>query len=143
MNIFEWFFSRFTRTAFKSDFVGGTVLKEIAPGKEHEAFNPLSYSKGATILLHLQQKLGKDTFRNRVRALVNEKAGDTITTEDVMESLGEKETLMPWLKQEGYPIVTVTVVNWVEDNLTIEISQRSSVNYSIKNLNFYYLDPES
>jgi aminopeptidase N len=136
-NIFEWFFSRFTRTAFKSDFVGGTVLKEIAPGKEHEAFNPLSYSKGATILLHLQQKLGKDTFRNRVRALVNEKAGNTITTEDVMESLGEKESLMPWLKQEGYPIVTVTVVNWVEDNLTIEISQRSSVNYSISNLHYF------
>ncbi|CBY16123.1 unnamed protein product [Oikopleura dioica] len=132
-NIFDWFFSRFTRTAFKSDFVGGTVLKEIAPGKEHEAFNPLSYSKGATILLHLQQKLGKDTFRNRVRALVNDNAGNTITTEDVIESLGEKETLMPWLEQDGYPIVTVTVVNWIEDNLTIEISQRSSVCYSISN----------
>ena len=125
-NIFEWFFSRFTRTAFKADFGNGSVLKEIAPGKEHEAFNPLSYSKGATVLLHLQQKLGFEVFRDRIRELISSKAGETIKTEDVLEAFEEKETILPWLEQEGYPIVTVRVVNWQNSNLTIEISQRSS-----------------
>lgn len=96
-------------------------------------FDPISYSKGASIIRMMQSFLSEKTFKEAMRKYLkdfqykNAERGDLWK---IMTEFGHRDKTLPedltvetvmdnWTKQAGYPVLSVT-----RENTTIHISQK-------------------
>ncbi len=99
-------------------------------GDIDNAFDGITYGKGAAVLRMLEAWLGEDTFRDAVRAYMKAHEYGNGRTEDLMEAfeaaskkpVGEVARL--FLDQPGTPLVRAEVVCDGEQPATLMLSQR-------------------
>ncbi|MFO0747660.1 MAG: M1 family metallopeptidase [Myxococcota bacterium] len=84
-------------------------------GDVYNAFDGITYSKGAAVLAMLESWLGPDVFRKGVQAYLAERAGGNATTADLMRHLAEASGGLPvarvaasFADRTGVPVVDVT-----------------------------------
>ena len=84
-----------------------------APREADAMFDVLTYEKGASVLRMLEQYLGRDIFRNGVRAYLRAHAYGNADTGDLWISLGREagqpvpEVMDGWIFRPGYPLLSV------------------------------------
>jgi alanyl aminopeptidase len=97
---------------------GGDVLN---------AFDGITYSKGAGVVRMIEAWLGADAFQAGVRAYLRDHAHANAVTADLVDALtrasGEPvgPVLASWLDQPGLPLVTARLV---QDGAAVELTQR-------------------
>jgi alanyl aminopeptidase len=97
---------------------GGDVLN---------AFDGITYSKGAGVVRMVEAWLGRDAFREGVRAYLREHAHGNAETADLLRALARvsgqpvDEVLRTWLDQPGLPVVTARLS---PDGLSVDLEQR-------------------
>ncbi|HSN26851.1 MAG TPA: M1 family metallopeptidase, partial [Kofleriaceae bacterium] len=75
-----------------------------------DAFDAISYEKGAAVLATLEAYVGADAWRDKLRAYVAAHAGGTVTTQDMLDAIGgdAAAALASYLEHPGAPVVDVT-----------------------------------
>ncbi len=102
-------------------------------GDVMNAFDGITYGKGAAVLRMLESWVGPDTFRAGVRAYMTEHAYGTATTADLMSALGAAskkpvaETARSFLDQPGTPLVTIDVKCEGEGPATLVLAQQRAL----------------
>lgn len=95
------------------------------PSDAEGMFDVLTYEKGASVLRMLEKYLGQDTFRSGIANYLNTHKFSNAETTDLWDALeqasGEpiSQTMVDWVFQGGYPIVSVEL-----SNNEITLSQR-------------------
>lgn len=90
------------------------VREQITRTEEAEdAFDPITYQKGAAILAMFERYLGEDAFRTGVRRHLERFANDSATTDDFLASLAQganRPEIVPAFKsfidRQGVPVVS-------------------------------------
>lgn len=104
--------------ALKLDALENTHPIEVEvrhPDEIRTIFDAISYEKGASVLLMLQNYLGAEAFRDGLRLYLKRHAYSNTDTVDLWAALEEvsqqpiKEFMGAWTSQPGYPIVNATV----------------------------------
>ena len=133
----EWqmwtqFVSQDTNAALSLDGLESSHPIEVPvkdPAEIREIFDAISYSKGGSVLRMLEQYLGGDTFRDGLRAYIDEHQYANARTEHLWKALegasGEPVTriMNSWTQQMGYPVVDVTTER-SGDGARVGLSQR-------------------
>jgi alanyl aminopeptidase len=94
------------------------------------AFDDITYGKGAAVLGMFESWVGNETFRNAIRAYLKGHAYTSATTSDFLESLnhGAKQDVgsafSTFLDQPGIPLVTVKSVGSSNGRRSAVLSQR-------------------
>ncbi|MEZ4432686.1 MAG: M1 family metallopeptidase [bacterium] len=102
-------------------------------GDVSNAFDGITYGKGAAVLRMLESWIGVEPFRDGVRAYLAEHAYGTATTADLMAALGEAskkpvaETARSFLDQPGTPLVGITVQCAAGKPATLALQQRRAL----------------
>ena len=80
-----------------------------------DAFDPITYQKGAAILAMFERYLGEDAFRAGVRRHMERFANDSATTDDFLSSLAQganRPEIVPafksFIERQGVPVVSAT-----------------------------------
>ena len=99
------------------------------PAEIRELFDAISYSKGGATLRMLEEFLGAEDFRKGLRAYINAHAYGNAQGKDLWQAL-EAASGKPviaimdsWIKQTGYPILTVDA-HRSGDDVRLSLSQR-------------------
>ena len=98
-------------------------------GDVYNAFDPITYSKGAAVLSMLESWLGEDTFKKGLRAYVKAHAHGVAKTPDLMAALeaasGKKvgEAVAMFLDQPGTPLVSVKLDCSTPSKPALELKQ--------------------
>ncbi|MCH8084400.1 MAG: ERAP1-like C-terminal domain-containing protein, partial [Myxococcales bacterium] len=80
------------------------------------AFNSITYQKGAGVIAMLERWLGADTFRDGIRVYIAENAYGNATTRDLTQALSKvsgRDVETPFesfLTQPGVPLLTTTLI---------------------------------
>ncbi len=83
------------------------------PAEIGELFDAISYNKGGAVLRMLEDFLGEDTFRQGIHHYLKSHQYGNARTEDLWASLDEvsgkpiTDIMNTWIKQAGYPVLTV------------------------------------
>ncbi|MDA0712534.1 MAG: M1 family metallopeptidase, partial [bacterium] len=94
----------------------------------HNAFDSITYAKGASVLTMFENYLGKSVFQASVQHHLNKFAFKTATADDFIESLTTvsqkkvREAFLSFIAQPGVPWVKSTVAQKGE-NSTLKLSQ--------------------
>lgn len=86
----------------------------LEPGQEAEVLDTISYIKGSSILRMISDYLGEDAFIEGLRTYVQRHAFGNTVTEDLWNALRDttgvdvKVIMDPFVKQVGYPVLTVS-----------------------------------
>lgn len=93
------------------------IRQPIASGGDvHNAFDSITYGKGAAVLRMLEAWIGRGAFRDGVRAYIRARPYGSATTDDLIEALEKTsgkpvgETARLFLDQPGTPLVTMNVI---------------------------------
>lgn len=98
----------------------------------HNAFDPITYSKGAGVLAMFEHWIGRDTFRDGVRQYIETHRDGNATTEDLLDALSHasgRDVAGPFetfLVQPGVPIIEARLV-CDETDASIRLRQRRYV----------------
>lgn len=110
------------------------IRQPIADGGDvSNAFDGITYGKGAAVLRMLESWAGVDPFREGVRAYIKAHAYGTGTTADLMGALETatgkpvSETARMFLDQPGTPLVTIDIVCADDGPATLRMSQQRSL----------------
>jgi alanyl aminopeptidase len=76
-------------------------------GQAMEAFDGITYQKGAAVLRMLEHHVGEDVFRKGVHAYLEKNAWGNATADDLLASIGARDLARPYLDQPGVPVVVV------------------------------------
>lgn len=104
--------------AFATDGLHNTRPIEFTVAKPSDAegmFDVLTYEKGASVLRMLERYLGPEVFRAGITRYLNSHRFANAETTDLWNALEEAssepiaETMVSWVFQGGYPIVSVTL----------------------------------
>lgn len=85
----------------------------IAPSDIEDMFDVLTYEKGASVLWMLEQHLGREPFRDGIRAYLAAHAYGNTETYDLWDALesatGEpvRRVMDAWIWQGGYPLIDI------------------------------------
>jgi puromycin-sensitive aminopeptidase len=115
----EWgvwmdFLTGTTNTALDLDELTSTHPVEVEVTDENqinEAFDAISYRKGASIIRMLAAYLGKDCLRKGLSAYLKKYAYSSASTADLWQSLQEASgkpvasTMCSWTQQPGFPLL--------------------------------------
>ena len=99
-----------------------------SPAEVEQLFDAISYSKGGSLIRMLEHFLGEKTFQSGLYQYLSKHQYSNASTDDLweaMESASNKpvKTIMDtWLKQMGYPVVTINSIQ-SENSNKLEISQ--------------------
>ncbi|MCA9539519.1 MAG: M1 family peptidase, partial [Myxococcales bacterium] len=111
-----------------------SIRQPIAHGGDvHNAFDGITYGKGAAVLRMLESWIGRETFRDGVRAYLAAHAYGTATTSDLLEALARQsgkpvaETAKWFLDQPGTPLVQIDVLCTEGGPATLGLSQRRAL----------------
>jgi len=92
--------------------IRGTVRNA---GEAGEAFDAITYEKGGAVLRMIEGFLGEDSFRTGIRAYMRKHARANAVADDLWAALAEAssqpvlELANAWIRQPGYPVVTVSL----------------------------------
>ena len=140
-NIWQQFLYSVQGLAFDRDGMKTThpVEQQVNHPKEiDQMFDVISYAKGASVLRMLHEWLGEETFMSGVRRYLNKFKYGNAVTEDLWQALDEEtgtttvdgssvsvQTMMEeWIKQPGFPVVTVARLNNNDANQYVVSQQR-------------------
>eukprot|EP01080_Neovahlkampfia_damariscottae_P006398 gene6398-10405_t len=138
-NIFpEWdiwtqFVSNVYSVALNLDSLKNTHAIEIPvkhPDEINEIFDSISYAKGGSSLRMLVDFIGLDSFKKGIQEYLTKYQYSNTVTEDLWESLSQvakkpvKEVMDTFIKQEGYPVISVKETIDDDLNMTLEFHQQ-------------------
>ncbi len=92
--------------------IRGTVRNA---GEAGEAFDAITYEKGGAVLRMIEGFLGEDAFRTGIQAYMRKHARANAVADDLWGALAEAssqpvlEVANAWIRQPGYPVVSVSV----------------------------------
>ncbi|XP_043917396.1 glutamyl aminopeptidase [Protopterus annectens] len=90
------------------------IVSVSTPAEITSVFDGISYSKGASILRMLQQWMGEENFQSGCQAYLKRFKFENAKTDDFWEALAQvsklpvKEVMDTWTRQMGYPVLTLT-----------------------------------
>jgi puromycin-sensitive aminopeptidase len=129
-DIWTQFVANVYDVALNLDSLKNTHAIEIPvknPSEINEIFDSISYAKGGSCLRMLVDFIGLESFQKGLQEYLEKfKYGNTVT-EDLWESLSSiakkpvKEVMDTFIKQEGYPVVTVKETS-VDEDLNVVLS---------------------
>eukprot|EP00850_Spirogloea_muscicola_P013761 SM000095S24975 [mRNA] locus=s95:214870:220471:+ [translate_table: standard] len=96
------------------------------PREIDEIFDDISYNKGAAIIQMLAGYLGQDAFKKGMRAYIKKYASQNAATADLWACLGAEagediqSVMDTWTKQMGYPVLSASLVDGGQIQLTQE-----------------------
>ncbi|MDQ3035095.1 MAG: ERAP1-like C-terminal domain-containing protein [Myxococcota bacterium] len=96
----------------------------------HNAFDSITYSKGASVLAMFEHWLGRDVFQRGIQRYLREHAGGSATGEDLMAALAEESgrdvraPMESFLLQPGVPLIEANVVCEEGQPARLALSQR-------------------
>ncbi len=99
------------------------------PTEIQQLFDPISYSKGASIIRMLEQFLGPEQFRKGLHRYLSSHSYGNARTRDLWEAMEAESrqrvtTIMDsWVGQTGYPVLQVDVRREA-DEVAVHVSQR-------------------
>jgi alanyl aminopeptidase len=76
-------------------------------GQAMEAFDGITYQKGAAVLRMIEHHVGEDSFRRGVHAYLTKNAWGNATADDLLAEIGAKDIAREYLDQPGVPVVVV------------------------------------
>ena len=76
-------------------------------GEAMEAFDGITYQKGAAVLRMLEHHVGEDAFRRGVHAYLEKNAWGNATADDLLASIGAGDIARAYLDYPGVPVVAV------------------------------------
>ncbi len=85
------------------------------PEEAEEMFDVLTYEKGSTVLRMFEVFIGEEVFQKGVQEYLNKFKYDNTNSSDLWDSLSKasgqplNEILPHWIKEKGYPSVTVSI----------------------------------
>ncbi len=88
-----------------------------SPDEIEQIFDAVSYGKGCHVLRMIEAYIGQEAFRDGVRRYLTTHAYSNATGEDLWAALEAssgkpvKNVMSKWVRQAGYPIVTVSFSN--------------------------------
>ncbi len=97
-------------------------------GDVYNAFDGITYSKGASVLAMIESWIGVDAFRSGVRAYLGANAYGSARTDDLLDALEAssgkpvRATLSTFIDQPGTPFLTVDV-QCADDKVAVALSQ--------------------
>eukprot|EP00808_Paulinella_micropora_P026219 g54899.t1 len=101
------------------------------PEEINEIFDLISYAKGGTVIRMLADTLGEDTFQRGLQSYLQTHSYRNACTEDLWQALQQSSSrdvtalLSPWVKQVGFPLVTLTRMSRTEEGgLEITLTQK-------------------
>ena len=100
------------------------------PSEVDEIFDAISYAKGASVIRMLHNWIGDDAFRRGMENYLNKFAYSNALTGDLWTELGSasgkpvNDVMSGWTSRMGFPMVTVTVLNWSNNQLRVKLSQQ-------------------
>jgi len=103
----------------------------INPDEINEIFDVISYNKGSSIIMMLENYLGEEVFRNGLKFYLNKFKYGNAETDNLWDSLEEvskkpvKKMMHSWTRQTGYPIISVS---FEKDNLILKQERFSYLN---------------
>ncbi|GAB5359892.1 hypothetical protein AAMO2058_000581100 [Amorphochlora amoebiformis] len=120
MCVVEQFASSKLTTALSLDALASThpiATTVTDPNEINSIFDAISYHKGSSVIRMLEGFLGEKIFHKGLSAYLNTHAYGNAQTKDLWKAWSEAgdgkidvETIMnSWTKQEGFPLVTITV----------------------------------
>lgn len=81
----------------------------------HNAFDSITYSKGASVLNMIESWLGEEVFRRGIQRYLHEHAGGNASGEDLMGALGAESqrevapVMRAFLEQPGVPLIAASL----------------------------------
>ena len=136
-NIWEQFVSADMFGAMNLDALDSSHPIEVAvghPSEVDEIFDQISYSKGCAVIRMLHNWIGDAAFRSGMEAYLNKFAYNNALTEDLWEELGKasgkpvNDVMSGWTSRMGFPMVSVSVVNWSDNELKDRIQNKTENN---------------
>ncbi|HJT10498.1 MAG TPA: M1 family metallopeptidase [Candidatus Nitrosotalea sp.] len=111
-----------------SEMTGGLSLDSLksshpidvdvkSPADVRQIFDEISYNKGGSVLMMLEDFIGQETFRNGLHSYLKKHEYSNATTEDLWNSLGTasrkpvRKMMNTWVRQIGYPIIEANAVD--------------------------------
>ncbi|XP_063040617.1 glutamyl aminopeptidase [Engraulis encrasicolus] len=91
------------------------IVDVSTPAEITSVFDSISYSKGASILRMLEDRLGKDTFRDGCRVYLKRFPFQNAKTSDFWQAMADNsgvavaDIMDTWTKQMGYPVLELSV----------------------------------
>jgi tricorn protease interacting factor F2/3 len=88
-----------------------------SPAEVRQIFDEISYNKGASVLLMLENFIGQENFRKGLHSYLKTHEYANATTEDLWNSLGTssrkpvRQMMNTWVRQVGYPIIEARKVD--------------------------------
>ena len=86
---------------------------KLEPGQESDVLDAISYIKGASVIRMISDYLGEDRFVAGLQTYVQRHAFGSTVTDDLWSALEDttgmdvKGVMDPWVKQVGYPVLSV------------------------------------
>ncbi|MGI0046026.1 MAG: M1 family metallopeptidase [Nitrosotalea sp.] len=111
-----------------SEMTGGLSLDSLksshpidvdvkSPEEVRQIFDEISYNKGGSVLMMLEDFIGEENFRKGMHSYLKKHEYSNATTEDLWNSLGAaskkpvRQMMDTWVRQIGYPIIEATQVD--------------------------------
>jgi puromycin-sensitive aminopeptidase len=95
-----------------------------------ESFDAITYEKGGAVLRMIEGYLDEGRFRDGIRLYMRNHQGGNATADDLWGALGEAsgEPILAlangWIRQMGYPVVTVSLVLGTDGRHQLSLTQR-------------------
>lgn len=77
------------------------------PEQIGEIFDGISYAKGCSLLVMLSNMFGFESFKTKIQTYLKAHLWGNTTSEKLWEMLGISSTMIKWMKEPGYPLITV------------------------------------
>lgn len=90
-------------------------VKVKSPSDVRQIFDEISYNKGGSVLMMLEEFIGQKNFQKGLHNYLKKHEYRNATTEDLWDSLGKasgqpvRKIMNTWVRQVGYPIIETTV----------------------------------
>jgi puromycin-sensitive aminopeptidase len=95
-----------------------------------ESFDAITYEKGGAVLRMIEGYLGDERFRDGIRLYMRRHQSKNATADDLWSALGESsgepiiDLANGWIRQVGYPVVSVSIDPDGPGNVRLALSQR-------------------
>ena len=99
------------------------------PAEIQELFDPISYSKGASLIRMLEQFIGPEQFRKGLQRYLSSHLYGNARTQDLWEAMSEESDqpvtaiMDTWIRQTGYPVVQADIQRKT-DEVNVHLTQQ-------------------
>ncbi|HEY2368987.1 MAG TPA: M1 family aminopeptidase, partial [Polyangiaceae bacterium] len=87
-------------------------------GQAMEAFDGITYQKGAAVLRMIEHTVGDDAFRKGVHAYLTKNAWGNATADDLLAEIGASDLARAYLDQPGVPVAVVDTLDCSKKSAT-------------------------